>query len=290
LLTIEDYKRAKTIGPTVRLADHDEFAWRPTTRGLSMVRTGKEAEYQFLPIECPKCGLQGKIKISRLDQSFTCKKCNKVFHVTLDGVVAGERPPADPLSRLDQPMVDKSPWLVRKIEGLPRVGKWLLLGAMIAAGLYYLSGLLTPDDPLPDGLEERVELAVKSYAFGDWKTLKRMAAPGTARELGKWYDLARPAEWSDVGPDSAVDFEVGGIKRDIRPSKGGNKPIVAHKVEGVIRPTGKKESKFVLLWIEGKRRTWWLDGEEMAKGMRAPAKPQAKGEKPAAKPSEAPDG
>jgi hypothetical protein len=272
----------------IELADDGAFE-RQAAKGLKMVRTGHEAEYQFLPIECPKCGLQGKVKISRLDQSFTCRQCNRVFHVTLDGVVAGERPPA-PNTGLHEPSVEKAPWLVRKIEQLPKVGKWLLLGLVLAAGLYALTQWLTPGEPLPDGLDERVDLAVKSLAYGDWKTLKRMALPGTAGELGKWYDMARPAEWSDVGPDSAVEIESGGIKNELHASKGGTKAVFGRKVGGVIRPAGKQESKFLLLWVEDKQKTWWLDGEEMVKTVRAPAKPAAKGAKPAPKKSDAEEG
>jgi hypothetical protein len=272
----------------IELADDGAFEWQ-ATKGLTMVRTGHEAEYQFLPIECPKCGLQGKVKISRLDQTFACKQCKRVFHVTLDGVVAGERPPAPPTG-LHEPSLEKAPWLVRKIEQLPRVGKWLLLGLAIAGGLYFLAQWLTPADPLPDGLEERVDLAVKSFAYGNWKTLKRLAMPGTTSELGKWYDMARPAEWSDVGPDSAVEIETGGIKRDLHASKGGTKAVFGHKVAGVIRPAGKQESKFLLLWVEDKHKGWWLDGEEMVKTVRGPNKPAAKGAKPPAKKSDAEEG
>jgi hypothetical protein len=58
----------------------------------------------------------------------------------------------------------------------------------------------------------------------------------------------------------------------------------------VIRPAGKQESKFLLLWVEDKQKTWWLDGEEMVKTVRAPAKPAAKGAKPAPKKSDAEEG
>jgi len=242
-----------------------------------VVRTGDEELYRYLPIECPKCGLQGKIKISRLDQTFTCKRCKRVFHVNTDGIALGERPPDAPTG-LGESLPDKQPWLVRRIEQLPRVGKYLLGGVLLLGALYWLAGWLEPGEPLPGGLEERVELATKSLAYGDWKTLKRLAKSGTATKLGKWYGMARPPEWSGVDKDTPVEFEMGRLKRAMKGSKGGTKAVYFMEAGGVIRPAGKPESKFLLLFSEDKQKEWWLDGEAMLTTV-GERRPDAKGAK-----------
>src|SRR5947208_13718979 len=51
-----------------------------------------DSELEYLPIECPRCGAKGRLRIERLDRSFTCKGCHRVFHVGVGGILPGERP------------------------------------------------------------------------------------------------------------------------------------------------------------------------------------------------------
>lgn len=234
-----------------------------------MPRTAEDEEYKFLPIECPKCGLQGKIKISRLDQSFTCKQCKRLFHVTTDGVVLGERPPNAPTG-LGESVPDQQPWLVRRIEQLPRIGKYLLGGILLLGSLYWLAGWMEPEEPLPGDLEERTVLVGKALGSGQWKTLKRLAKPGTAKELGQWYEKVRPEAWKDVTGEDTVDVKIDRIKKMLKKYEGGNTPVFDALADLEIGVLGKPEIKVHLVWSQDKFAEWWLDGEETLKSARGP--------------------
>ena len=153
----------------------------------------QEGDYQFLPVQCPRCGLEGKVKISRLDRTFTCKQCRKVFHVTLDGTVSGEHRlnlwPRDPAD-----MVTEEPktWFEKWLAALPRPWQMLLGGICLLALGYGIKVLTEPDVPIPGELEARTSSPPPPWRTGEWRQVKRLAFPGTVKDLGRWYDVVRP--------------------------------------------------------------------------------------------------
>lgn len=243
------------------------------------MRHEEAQQYQFLPIQCPNCGLDGKVKISRLDRTFTCKQCRKVFHVTLDGVVSGDRPPDAPLGEEQFAPEPPPPLLVRWFEKLPRIGKYLAIGVVVIAALYGLSLLMEPAEPLPDELEDRAELAAKALGEGDWRTLKRLAMEGTTRDLGKWYDQVRPEAWKDFDKETnKVNVNLGRFAQELVKYEH-NKPVIVKRVDAEIQIAGKGEPvEVTLVWSEDEYKTWWLDGTkllEKSKQTRPPAKKKA---------------
>jgi hypothetical protein len=228
--------------------------------------------YKYLPIECPNCGFQGKVKISRLDQTFHCQQCNQVFHVTRDGTVTGERPRETTVFDASAPPVPEEPtWVERNFVKLPPAAKWVVLGAfllLIAAGVAYL---LQPEEPLPGEMEDRAMLACKSLAAGDWKTLKRLGKHGTTGYLATWYERMRPADWDDVDKDTPVNVKPEGSAQRLKKYEGTH-PIIDKILRFAIQPTGKPAALEVsLVFSEDKEAQWWLDGEQMLKDYR-PAK------------------
>ena len=230
-----------------------------------------KAAYQFLPIECPNCGFQGKVKIERLDQTFHCKQCNQTFHVTRDGTIPGERPPDAPSMVEVPPMRDEPTRLEQAFVGLPPAAKWGVLGALVlllALGLVYL---FQPAEPLPGELEARVNLACKSLAAGDWKTLKRLAKKGTSGDLGKWYDLVRPDDWSDVADETQVTIKLEGKAQKLKGYEGTH-AMVDKVLQFSITAAGNARPLNVsLVFSEDKESQWWLDGQQTLKEYR-PAK------------------
>jgi len=248
-----------------------------------VVRTGGEEQFQYLPIECPKCGLSGKVKISRLDQTFTCKRCKKVFHMTLDGAVLGERPPDAPADESGLVTADdRPPWLVRRFEQLSRAWQWIVLGLVVAALCYGVALWMEPEKPLSGELEDRAVLAAKAFGYGDWKTIKRLAKHGAAGDLGSWYDAVRPESWADVTKESAVEVELGRPTQDFKgyaksKSKATAKPILAMTTPAKIEVRGKPACDIDLVWSEDEHAEWWLDGEQMLKNLPRGKKPAKKG-------------
>lgn len=224
----------------------------------------KAADYKYLPLECPSCGFKGKARISRLDQTFHCKQCDKVFHVTLDGTVRGERPPEEvhrePAAAV---VVEKPSWLERTFGRLPPAARWGVLGALALLLAFGASRLLEPAEPLPGELEDRAVLAAKSFALGDWSTLKRLALSRTAGRLGTWYDKNRPAEWSEADP-ADMRFKVVTITKGLKRYEKAT-PIMDARVSAEAGPAGKPTYDILFLWDQTEVGEWWLDGERMLK-------------------------
>lgn len=223
----------------------------------------KDATLQFLPLTCPRCGVDGKLRIARLDQTFTCKACHKPFHVTAGGAVPGERPPNAP--RVDPSMLvapDTTSFVERLFARLPRVGQFTVLGLLLLAGAYGAAIWLEPETPLPGELEDRAMLAAKSLGGGDWKTLKRLAKSGTASSLGKWLEKKRPAAWKEAGAEPAVNVELGRITKQPRGFKGAE-PLLDARGDAAVQVNGGAKITIALNWSQDEHAEWWLDGERM---------------------------
>jgi hypothetical protein len=237
----------------------------------------KGDEYKYLPLECPNCGFKGKVKISRLDQTFHCKQCGKVFHVTLDGTVTGDRPLAE-LVRDDaaRVVVDQPSRLEVWFGKMPPAAKWGVLGVMALVLAYFASFLLEPEEPLPGDFEERAVLAGKAIGHGDWKLLKRLAKKGTTSELGKWYEQQRPKDWDDVTADTTVDVQIKQVFKNLKKYEGTH-PVIDQNVVIRIAVVDKPDPlDLQLTFSEDKYSEWWLDGEAMVKAAQAPQKGKAK--------------
>lgn len=225
--------------------------------------TEKDAALRFLPLTCPRCRFEGKVKITRLDQTFTCKSCQKPFHVMVGGTVPGERPPNAP--RVDLSLLataDKPSALERLFARLPRVGQFAALGLLLLAAAHGIACWLEPEKPLPGELEDRAMLAAKSLGQGDWKTLKRLAKSGTGSALGKWYEKVRPAAWKEAGAEPAVSVRLGRISKQPRAFHGAE-PLLDARVAAEIQVNGGAKAEIHLNWSQDEHAEWWLDGERM---------------------------
>ncbi|HWB12509.1 MAG TPA: hypothetical protein VG826_25010 [Pirellulales bacterium] len=227
---------------------------------------GEKGIYQYLPIECPNCGFQGKVKISRLNQTFHCKQCNQVFHVTRDGTVGGERPAEAPPVETAPPVVDEPTWVEQRFAKLPAGAKWGVVGVLALVVVYGLMKLFGPSEPLPTELDARAELAASSFGRGDWSTLKRLALGGTQRKLGQWYDKNRPDEWNDVVPEEIQSKVVEFKKKLKRYEK--SEPIMDVVTTARIGGAGQTSYDVPFIWTQNEYKEWELDGEQMVKLMK----------------------
>ena len=170
-----------------------------------------KGEYEYVPLECPRCGLAGKVKISRLDRTFTCKQCKRVFHITVHGVVNGERPPPDVLPDPEAPLESQR---VNRVERwfsrLPPWLRWSVAGGLVGGlmVLVMLFGKLLAD-PFPADLDARAVIAGQAFAKGDWRTLDRLAMSGTSEALRQWYDKTPREAFAALDAESNVEATVG---------------------------------------------------------------------------------
>lgn len=223
----------------------------------------KEGALRFLPLTCPHCRVEGKVKIVRLDQTFTCKACQKPFHVTVGGVVSGERPRTAPQIDRSALITSDTPSLLERLfTRLPRVGQVAAVGLLLLAIAYGVALWLEPEKPLPGELEDRALLAARSLGQGDWKTLQRLAKRGTASALSKWYDHVRPAAWKEAGAEPSVSVELGRITKQPRGFKG-VEPLLDARVATEIQVNGGAKAEVQLNWSQDEHAEWWLDGERL---------------------------
>ncbi|HVX62601.1 MAG TPA: hypothetical protein VHC19_18425 [Pirellulales bacterium] len=230
-----------------------------------------DGEYQYLPVQCPRCGLEGKVKISRLDRTFTCKQCKKVFHVTLDGTVSGERPPqavdADPADMIAEETQSR---FERWVAALPRAWQIVLGGICLLALGFGIKALTEPEVPIPGELEARAKFAATALARGEWRQVKRLAFPGTVKDLGRWYDAVRPKGWAEATSESRVKVELGAVSKQLRGYEK-NEPILDCVVPVTVEVPGKgKLEKAPFYFSQDEELEWWLNGEMMLKN----AKPE----------------
>jgi hypothetical protein len=235
-----------------------------------------DSEYQFLPVECPKCHFEGKVKISRLDRTFTCKQCKKVFHVTLDGTVSGERPQEAAVDPSQFVTEEPQGPITKFLESLPRAWQMVLFGLGALALAYGVSVLMEPAKPLPGEIEDRAKFAGQALAKGEWKQLKRLAKAKTSGDLGRWFDLVRPKDWADVGADASVNVEVGTPVQQLRGYEK-EKPLLDSVVPITVEPAGKsKLAGLALYFSQDNGADWWLDGERMLSDAALAKKPARK--------------
>lgn len=233
----------------------------------------QQGEYQFLPVRCPNCGLEGKVKISRLDHTFTCKQCRKVFHVTLDGTVSGERPAEAPVDPTEIVVEEPPGWLAKRLESLPRAWQMGLLGLGGLLLAWGVSVWMEPVKPLPGELEDRAVFAAQALAHGEWKQMKRLAKPKTAGDLGRWFDKVRPPQWSELTAESGVEVSVLEVSQQVQKYEK-DKPVVGALVTVKVVAAGKPEdsqlSALVLQFAQDGEAQWWLDGEKMLADFKPP--------------------
>jgi len=232
-----------------------------------------KGEYAYVPLECPRCGLSGKVKISRLDRTFTCKQCKRVFHITVHGVVNGEAPPPDVLPDPDAPFESqRANRLERWFSRLPPLLRWSVAGGLV--GALAVTAMLVrklQEDPFPKDLGARAVIAGQALAKGDWHTLDRLAMSGTSEALRQWYDKTPREEFAGWGMESDVKATVGTMtkmfRRAEKDEKGEKKlvadfqtPVEIHLPESADRP-----AKFTVdfLWVKSNRGQWQIDGQYM---------------------------
>ena len=224
---------------------------------------------KYVPLECPNCGFEGKVKITLLDHTFHCKQCNQDFHVTVRGTVPGKRPPAEGIVDPSAPVeLDKPNRIEVWFNRLPPGARWAMLPATVAA-IVFLVVLFrwTRDAPLPRDLQKRAELAGRALALGDLHTLDRMTMSDELETLRTWYEAVRPNEFTKLTPESDVTVTVGQLSklmRRVEKVAGKKKAVADFRTPLEIALPPEDEMQLVgqvdLVWVK-EDGEWRIDGD-----------------------------
>lgn len=233
------------------------------------MRSSQQEEYRFLPVSCPKCGLDGKLDIRRLDRTFICKRCRRSFHVDPGGIVLGERPNDAPADDFMSARPKPSSRLVAWLERLPRVAWWGIGGFLLIAGVLGTVALVLQAQraELPESLDGRARWFGEAFARAESADLARVSASGSVRQFEEWMRELRPVSWTgavDAATPVTVELEVL-FKRsagsDEKALSDNDNSMAQAGILATITPANAKESATLLLyWVQDSSLEWHLDG------------------------------
>ena len=232
----------------------------------------------MLAIKCPACGAEGRAPKEKIQTRLVCRKCLEVFHVTPSGkTVLGEPPGTgqtltavshrkaapDPGQKVDQWFDRASKRIFSPTTLILTVGLILLAVAAV---------LFTPRRS--ESLQDLVARAAKATVEGDLRTIRELAATGTAGGVVTWYISIRPQcdqLWQRLGSRKlAVETEV----KQQDPAQEWTEVVAHVSIEEqelerrgnvlpdaltVMAPTGPPVS-LPMAWTSEGRAGWRLDG------------------------------
>jgi hypothetical protein len=160
-------------------------------------RRAPDAAKSVLWLTCPGCGAGASISWKRLNRTFQCRGCSRLYHVNGEGQFTEVRPAGRPRGR--------------------RLARRLLIGAaacLVAAAVAWL--FVRPhgptEAPLPQDLKARAELWGKAWVRNDRYTLRRLTDPACDKALHPWLQRHRPpadaAPQVDAGSDAEIEARV----------------------------------------------------------------------------------
>jgi hypothetical protein len=224
-------------------------------------------EFEFLPVECPRCGAKGRLRIDRLDRSFTCKQCKRIFHVGVSGILPGERPPdpKDESGAIDQFTIRAAPpsMIERLWKKIPKDGKALVGGGMFIGLLVFCNIIyfwFFSGGGMPTKLLDRAKFVGEAYARKDLETLAPLIASDTEKEAARWLEETRPEAWKNIPPDAVVSVSTP-IKPDVASAKYGMATVTVK----IVVPSVPGYLSIPLYWVPESKNTanpdWRLDAK-----------------------------
>jgi hypothetical protein len=185
-----------------------------------------ETEFEYLPIECPRCGAKGRLRIDRLDRSFTCKGCKRVYHVGVGGIMPGERPAdmTDDIGALRASALREKPGLIDQLWAkVPKnartlVGGGIFIGMLLLCNVVYFWFFSGPR--VPEKLLDRAKYLGEAFARNDDGAFQRLVSSDSHEEAARLLEETRPEAWG-VLPEDAVVTVRPPLKPDVASAKYG---------------------------------------------------------------------
>lgn len=254
-----------------------------------------DSELEYLPVECPRCGAKGRLRIERLDRSFTCKGCKRVFHVSVGGILPGERPEAltDAYGALDQfatrdapPSLIERAWAKVPKDGRTFVGGAICIGMLLICNMVYF--WFFSGTRLPDRLMDRAKYVGEAYARNNLEDLQKLVPPDSQEDAVRWLEQTRPEDWKNVPPDAVVSVTTP-PKADLASAKFGMATVTVQvsisTIPGYVKMplywVPKSKSAANPNWLLDATRTFETSGKKRwALTIPPPPKPRVKSKFP----------
>lgn len=224
------------------------------------MRNTETHDYKYLPVTCPRCRAEGKVKIGRLDKTFICKQCKRHFHVDPDGVVSGDRlAPVDEEKAIEEALRPRRKGKLQKLwESIPRPAKTGIAGAILLLSVIvwqiYASGFMA-SEPLPEGLQERARYVAECLANADKQRVKKISADGTSGDASTWAVTKRPNDWpSAFTPAQAPSFGTKVAFESYEKKSAGVAVTISPK-------DGFTSTTLMLYFSLGSDQQWYFDGK-----------------------------
>lgn len=241
----------------------------------------------MIDMKCPSCGAGGRIPKEKINTRLVCKKCLRVFHVTVAGnTVLGEpaAPKEDPKprstrepSRHDQGQAfDELTSKLTKVK-LPQVQP-MTLG--VIAGVVLLSSLGYWLIFYKQSLATRTETVARSIIKSDMKTVVDLAVPGTEMDTMRWYhDIYKSymdLKLALAGQEAGISIQLPGAE-----SGGTTRVNLLFSKDGLrfdgsifndaLHPNpslsqSKQSLEVPLFWVKDLFGNWQLDGTKTFAG------------------------
>jgi hypothetical protein len=245
----------------------------------------------MIEMKCPSCGAGGRIPKEKVNARLVCKKCLRVFHVTVAGnTVLGEpaaakeepksrstRESTRESSRHDQGQAfDELTSRLTKVK-LPQVQP-MTLG--LVAGVVLLSSVGYWLVFYKQSLATRSETVARCIIKSDMKTVVELAVPGTEMDTMRWYhDVYKSymdLKLALAGQEAGISIQLPGAE------SGGTTPVNLRFSKDGLRFDGsifndalqpnpslsqsKQSLDVPLFWAKDLFGNWQLDGTKTFAG------------------------
>jgi hypothetical protein len=256
-----------------------------------------EIDYLKVPLECPKCGLNGWTLVTRVDRRFRCRRCRTRFYIDrLGNITPGEPAPPriDSTRRSIDPVGAFARWWQRRSQ-LSKLALCLAATVVLATATYWQ---FRPGPSLPESLAARAAYAADAFARNNDSALRTIALPETTQLIVPWLRNFRPASWgNELGDGQFVDVEVHvlgqnfvqgtalvrarvGVLPASASRRSGMQPqneqadnphdavVPAGAIDAAPIATDPDEKNLILFWKMGKSGHWLLDYSATTKNQR----------------------
>lgn len=239
------------------------------------MRETQSSKAQYFPVECPHCHTRGRVRLTKLDKSFQCKKCGRSFHIDPDKVSAGVREAEhrdfvdDGLHKPKWLLPDRASRLYRvwlATPGSVRLGiAGVLFLAVAALGAWHSMRASGPE--LPHSLEGRAQALAQSVVDNNPDVAKRIATRGDAERAAEWLSAARSAMGGARAPAASEVQTTIEIKFQTANAKSGDR-IAGVVLAFATRPADGAQPatyEFISFWSQSGDSAWEFDADRTMK-------------------------
>ena len=239
----------------------------------------------MIDMTCPSCGRAGRVPRDKINMRLVCKKCNRVFHLTPQGVAILGEPPAVKAGAAARASreggrseSEKADWRDMMPEGGLTISR---RGVMIGGAAVLILGSLYLYMNMPsETLEDKTKEVGYALAGNDLGVIRGLASSGTTADAESWargvHDLLerKRASWTN----KEVRTQANVIEQNRRLSRG-ESMIVLYPNAATTRnneisteadlggPMSKNAVMISVYWSLDSLGKWHVDGAGCLKAL-----------------------